>query len=213
MNTIAKALLWASFILLPACVYAQEMKVLPNPGELESRLAHEAQTLQSIESDFTQVKYVDVFAEKVTSKGKFYYQRSNKIRMEYFRPMDYLIVINGSQLKIVSDGKTNIMGLSSNQLMNQMQDMFTACMVGDLSRMSAGYRLTYFEDNRYYLVKIKPLNKAVLAYIAGMEIYIDKKDMSVYKLRLNETGTDYTEYEFYNKRFNSLKDGEKFAIR
>ena len=35
--------------------------------------------------------------------------------MEYFRPMDYLIVINGSKLKIVSDGKKSIMNLSSNK--------------------------------------------------------------------------------------------------
>ena len=66
--------------------------------EFESRLAKEAQTVESIESDFTQVKYLDVFDEKVTSKGKFYYQKTHKICMEYFRPMDYLIVINGSKL-------------------------------------------------------------------------------------------------------------------
>ena len=37
--------------------------------------------------------------------------------------------------------------------------------------------------------------------------------MSVYKLRLSETTTNYTEYEFYNKRFNALKDETKFSIR
>ena len=63
------------------------------------------------------------------------------------------------------------------------------------------------------MVKIKPTNKAVQAYIAGIEIYLDKKDMSVHKLRLSETATNYTEYEFYNKKFNSLKNETKFAIR
>ena len=32
-------------------------------------------------------------------------------------------------------------------------------------------------------------------------------------LRLSETATNYTEYEFYNKKFNSLKNETKFAIR
>lgn len=202
-----------SSLLSIASLHAQTMKKLIQTNEFESRLAKEAQTVQSIESDFTQVKYLDVFDEKVTSKGKFYYQKSNKICMEYVRPMDYLIVINGSKLKIVSDGKKNIMNLSSNKMMNQMQDMLTACMIGDLSNMSSNYRLEYFEDARYYLVKIKPTSKAVQAYIAGIEIYLDKKDMSVHKLRLSETATNYTEYEFYNKKFNSLKDETKFAIR
>ena len=177
------------FFLSIASTHAQGMKKMAQKTEFESRLAKEAQTVESIESDFTQVKYLDVFDEKVTSKGKFYYQKSNKICMEYFRPMDYLIVINGSKLKIVSDGKKSIMNLSSNKMMAQMQDMLTACMIGDLSKMSSNYLLEYFEDARYYLVKIKPTNKAVQAYIAGIEIYLDKKDMSVHKLRLSETAT------------------------
>ena len=201
------------FFLSIATVHAQSMKKMVQKTEFENRLAKEAQTVESIESDFTQVKYLDVFDEKVTSKGKFYYQKSNKICMEYFRPMDYLIVINGSKLKIVSDGKKSIMNLSSNKMIAQMQDMLTACMIGDLSKMSSNYQLEYFEDARYYLVKIKPTNKAVQAYIAGIEIYLDKKDMSVHKLRLSETATNYTEYEFYNKKFNSLKNETKFAIR
>lgn len=211
MRTLLTYLLLS--ILSIAAAQAQAMKKLVNLQEFESKLAKEAQTVASIESDFTQVKYLDVFDEKVTSKGKFYYQKSNKIRMEYFHPMDYLIVINGSKLKVISDGKKSIMNLSSNKMMNQMQDMLTACMVGDLSKMSSSYQLTYFEDSRYYLVKIKPTNKAIQAYITGIDIYLDKKDMSVYKLRLSETATNYTEYEFYNKKFNSLKNEEKFEIR
>ena len=164
------------FFLSIASTHAQGMKKMAQKTEFESRLAKEAQTVESIESD-------------------------------------YLIVINGSKLKIVSDGKKSIMNLSSNKMMAQMQDMLTACMIGDLSKMSSNYLLEYFEDARYYLVKIKPTNKAVQAYIAGIEIYLDKKDMSVHKLRLSETATNYTEYEFYNKKFNSLKNETKFAIR
>lgn len=192
---------------------AQQMKQLSNRQEFEKRLSNEAQTVESIESEFTQVKYLDVFDEKITSKGKFYYRKSNKICMEYARPMDYLIVINGPKLKIVSDGKKSTMNLSSNKMMNQMQDMLTACMIGDLSKMTANYQLEYQEDARYYLVKIKPISKVVQAYIAGIQIYLDKKDMSVHKLKLSETDTNYTEYEFYNKKFNSLKDETKFSVR
>lgn len=200
-------------IFAASSVNAQQMKKMTQLQEFESRLAKEAQTVQSIESEFIQVKYLDVFDEKVTSKGKFYYQKSNKICMEYARPMNYLIVINGNKLKIVSDGKKNVMNLSSNKMMGQMQDMLTACMIGDLSKMSSNYQLEYFENADHYLVKIKPTTKAVQAYIADIEIYLDKKDMSVYKLRLCETATNYTEYKFYNKKFNSLKDETRFTIR
>lgn len=200
-------------LLATGSLYAQPMKKLNNLQEFDKRLAQETQTVQSIESDFTQVKYLDVLDEKVTSRGKFYYKKSNRICMEYARPMNYLIVINGAKLKIVSDGKKSVMNLSSNKMMNQMQDMLTACMVGDLSKMTPNYRLEYLEDASYYLVRIKPVSKAVQAYIAGIDIYLSKKDMSVHKLRLSETATNYTEYEFHNQRFNSLKDEAKFSVR
>ena len=200
-------------LLFITSVNAQPMKKMTQLQEFNSRLVEEARTVQSIESDFTQIKYLDVFDEKMTSTGKFYYQNSNKICMEYSRPLNYLIVINDSKLKIVSDGKKSVMNLSSNKMMNQMQDMLTACMVGDLSRITSSYKLEYFEDPHYYLVKIKPISKAIQAYITGIDIFLDKKDMSVHKLRLNETATNYTEYEFYNKKFNSLKDESKFSVR
>ena len=39
--------------------HAQTMKKLIHTQDFENRLAKEAQTMQSIESDFTQVKYLD----------------------------------------------------------------------------------------------------------------------------------------------------------
>lgn len=191
---------------------AQQMRKINQMQEFDKRLSQETQTLQSIESDFSQTKYLDVLDEKVKSKGKFYYKKSNKIRMEYTSPINYLIVINGSKLKIVSDGKKNIMNVNSNKMMNEVQNMLTACTVGDLSKMSANYRLEYFEDAKSYLVKIKPISKTLQAYITSIQIYLDKKDMSVYKMILSETATNYTEYEFYNKKFNSLKNEAIFAI-
>lgn len=205
------------FLLLFCCtalpMQAQQMKKLTDLKGFEARLLQEAKNIESIESSFTQIKYLDVFDEKITSKGMFYYRKSNKICMDYSQPMNYLIVINNNKLKIVSDGKKSITDLSANKMMNQMQDMLTACMVGDLSQMSSDYVPEYFEDARYYLVTIKPTNKAVQAYIDNIRIYLDKKDMSVHKLRLSETATNYTEYEFSNKKFNSLKDDAKFTIR
>lgn len=211
MNYIKIFLLLLFCTVLP--MQAQQMKKLTDLKDFEARLLQEAKKIESIESSFTQIKYLDVFDEKITSKGMFYYRKSNKICMDYAQPMNYLIVINNNKLKIVSDGKKSITDLSSNKMMNQMQDMLTACMVGDLSPMSSDYAREYFEDARYYLVTIKPTNKAVKAYIDNIRIYLDKKDMSVHKLRLSETAANYTEYEFSNKKFNSLKDDAKFTIR
>ena len=57
------------FFLSIATVHAQSMKKMVQKTEFENRLAKEAQTVESIESDFTQVKYLDVFDERLLPKG------------------------------------------------------------------------------------------------------------------------------------------------
>lgn len=112
--TYMKILLLLMFCtVLP--MQAQQMKKLTDLKDFESRLLQEAKNIESIESNFTQIKYLDVFDEKITSKGTFYYKKSNKICMDYAQPMNYLIVINNNQLKIVSDGKKKHHGPSLQQ--------------------------------------------------------------------------------------------------
>lgn len=195
------------------CCQAQSWTKVDPSKEFSRRLSETASRTQSIECDFVQTKYLDVFAEKMVSKGKFYFRKENKICLSYSHPLDYLIVINGQKLKIVSDGKTNIVDLGSNKMMNGMNNLLAACMTGNLSLLKEGYEMQYLEDKDTYLVNVKPLNKGVKAYLAEMSIYFDKKDMAVKKLRLAENAVDYTEYEFNGRKFNTLASDEKFIVR
>ena len=104
------------------------------------------------------------------------------------------------------------MQLNTNKMMNEMQDMITACMVGDLNRMNDSYNLKYQEDNNQYIISITPRSKQVKDYVSAIEIRLSKADMSVDQLRMYENEADYTDYKFSNKRFNQLKDESRFAI-
>lgn len=200
-------------LLFALCIqtYAQQMKKLNDVDAFKKKIEQTASSVKSIESDFTQIKHLDIFDDNITSKGKFYYKHNDKICLEYTTPAKYLIVINGEKLKIVSDGKKNVMSLNSNKVMKEMRGMLTACMSGNITEVS-GYQMDFFENAQQYLVKIKPTNKSVQEYISGFDIYFDKKDLSVTKLRISEAGNNYTDYLFANKKFNSLNDEKKFAV-
>jgi outer membrane lipoprotein-sorting protein len=178
----------------------------------EQRLEQSTKAVKSIESSFTQVKHLDVFDNDITLKGKFYYKHNNKICLDYAGSLDYAIIINGDKLKIIDNGKKNIVNLTSNKTMKEMQGMLTACMSGDISLLSSEYEMDYFEDSKYFLVIVKPKSKVVQEYIKDFHIYFNKKDMSVDKLRISESATDYTDYTFSNKKINSLQNDEKFSV-
>ena len=206
--------LFAILVLVTAAHSAMaQARPVADMAKFENQLKTTAEKMKSIESDFTQVKHLDMFDEDVTSKGRFYYLKDNKISLDYSQPLSYLIVINGGRLKIVADGKKSIMQLNSNKMMNEMQDMITACMVGDLNRMISNYDLKFQEDDKQYIVSITPRNKAVKDYVSAIEIRLSKADMSVDQLRMYENEADYTDYRFTNKRFNQLKDESRFSMQ
>lgn len=211
-NRTMKHLLTLLIFTTSALAAAAQVSDIADMQQFESRLKATSDKLTSIECDFVQVKHLDMFDEDVTSKGRFYYLKNNKISLDYSQPLSYLIVINDSRLKIVADGKKSVMQLNTNKMMNEMQDMITACMVGDLNRMNNSYNLKYQEDNSEYIIGITPRSRQVKEYISAIEIRLSKADMSVDQLRMYENEADYTDYKFSNKRFNQLKDESRFAI-
>lgn len=199
-------------ILTGSSLWAQSFTPLKNLSDFESRLKDESSKQETIESDFKQIKYLDVFDEEIESTGMFYYKKPNMIRMEYNKPLDYLIVINNETLKIRSDQKTSKTDLSKNKMMLQVQEMIAGCMIGNLSGLTKSYKVDYFEDTKHYLLKLTPKNSSVKAYIFSIEMLISKHDMSVDRLKISETESDYTEYFFVNKKLNQFIGDAIFDI-
>lgn len=200
-------LFFSASILLNA-----QMKEIKSLEAFNKQITDFAVSVKSIESDFTQVKHLDIFNENITSKGHFYYIAEDKINLTYTHPTDYKIIINDNKIRIDSDGKTSVVALKSNKVMTEMRAMLTACMSGNISKIN-NYNMSFLEDAKTYLIKIKPTDKNLQSYVSGFEITMNKNDMSVSKLRIYEKGKDYTDYIFSNRKFNTLKDDSLFKIR
>lgn len=189
-----------------------DYKAIRSIDAFKKKLTEVSASISSIESDFVQTKYIDILSENVTSKGKFYYKKADKIRLEYTSPVSYLIVINGKKIKIVSDGKTNTYEIGSNPTMKQMNQLITACMTGNLDGLSSDYQLQFMENNSFYWLVVKPLG-AAKNYMKSIDIFMDKNDLSVQKLKMTEASGDFTEYSFINKKTNSNPADEKFSTK
>ena len=184
-----------------------------NIEEINSKLEQHTQSLQSIESDFEQVKHIDIFNEDVISKGTFLYHKDMKICLDYKTPSPYRMVIANNRLMTDMGGKRSVVTLKSNTMMNEMKAMISACMTGNLSAISSDFDLTYKENAEHYIITVKPRKSGVSNYIQRIEIYLAKKDMAVTRLTFYENEQDYTLYKFTNRRFNTLKnDDPRLAI-
>lgn len=199
------------FFLAIAAAAQTAFEPMVSTTHIDTALVKASNGIQSIESDFVQVKYMEMLSENIVSKGKFYYQKANKMVLDYASPAHYLIVINGQKVKIVSDGKKNIYDLQTNKMISQTGELLSACMTGNLRLLSPDYRLEYRENDTQYWIKVLPLG-GVKSYLKQIDIFLNKQDFSVDRLKMTEPTLDYTEYVFTNKKKNTLLSDEIFRI-
>lgn len=202
------------FLLILAPIgFAQNRQKMTNKSEFEKKLQAVSEKTQSVESEFRQEKFMSVFAEKIISSGKFYYRKPNNISLQYQKPMSYNITIANEKLQTISGKNKTTVNLGSNKMMAQMRGLIEASMVGNISALSKDYRLEYFQSDADYFIKITPISKSIQAYVKEIEITFDRQTMGVIQLRMTENNNDYTDYFFFNQKYNTLKNNEKFTIR
>ena len=184
-------------------------KPLVNSEEFRREFAKTAQATQSIMCDFVQEKNLSMLEDKIVSTGKFWFKRDNKVRMEYFKPTYYLIVINGNNIKTKDSQKeTKVSGKSFEQINKMMID----CVQGTaLDNKSFNTRL--FENGQSYLVEMTPVTKSMQGIFKNINLTVDKKDYSVTKMDMVEQSGDNTVISFLHKQMNvNIKD-DVFAIQ
>lgn len=176
-------------------------------------LVRKTSAVTSIQAKFVQEKYLSVFSSTVKSEGLFWWQKSNKICLDYRTPVKYRIVIAGDRIKTVSGGKSTVISTKGNPMMDQMSQLIASCMTGNLAAMGAGFSTLVQESAKDYRITITPVDKSVKNYIARMEIHLDKSDLSVNRLVMYENEADYTAYIFSDKKFNETIPAQVFDVR
>lgn len=91
----------------------------------------------SIQASFVQEKFLSVFSSTVKSEGKFYWEKEDKICLDYRTPAKYRITIACDKIKTVTNGKATVLSAKGNPMMDQMSALITSCMTGNLNAMGA----------------------------------------------------------------------------
>ena len=172
-----------------------------------------AELTNTIESSFTQEKFLSFLSEKVTSYGKFYFKNPNKLRWEYTKPFDYAIIINNEKMIIKNEKKENKFDLKSNKMFKEINEILVGCVNGSLLFDNEKFKTVLFENKEFVLAQLTPQSKTINDFIKTINIYIDKKDMTVSKIKMIEPTEDYTIISFKDKKINKGIKDEIFNIR
>ncbi len=203
-------------ILLAAAffVQAQPKGFVPvkDAAAFRQSFASASQKMNSFRADFVQEKNLSLLAEKITSKGKFYFRKTSDVRMEYLQPFNYLLVISGNKVHIKDGQKENTVSVKSNRLFQKINAITVDCVRGT-ALDNGDFRSAIFENQQFWLLELVPVSKELKDIFASIEIYLDRKDYSVSRINMVEKGGDNTLISFNQKEINAPLADALFSIR
>lgn len=201
------------FILSPVGVFAQHPGYRPVADIPSFKKEFQVQSAKvlSIESSFTQEKILTALTEKITSTGKFWFKRSNKVRIEYIKPFSYIMVMNDDKMLIRDNQKENRINVKSNKLFQQVNRIMIDCVQGTIMD-SKEFTTKVFENNYAYLLEMTPVSKSLREFFQTIVLEVDKKDYSVNVIEMNEPSGDKTSILFTEKKLNNPIPDAVFAL-
>lgn len=194
--------------------YAQPkgFKEVKNIIAFQQDLSKSNAAVQTISSDFSQIKNMALLAEKIKSKGKFYYKKEDKVRIEYLTPFNYLLVMNGTQVMVKDEQKTNKINTKNSKAMQSVNRIMIDCMRGTVFQ-NPDFKVEAFENNSNYLLCMAPATDAMKKMFKQIDVYLDKKSFDVDKLSMMELGGDFTDMNFSNTQHNTSLNESLFKVK
>ncbi|MBS1619545.1 MAG: outer membrane lipoprotein carrier protein LolA [Bacteroidetes bacterium] len=184
-----------------ASTYAQSFAPVKDEAAVRKKFAEVSQATKSIRSDFTQEKNLSMLAEKVESRGVFYFKKPNMVRLEYTKPFKYLLIMSNGKATIKDDAKTTQMDMHKTKIFQQVNGLIVDCVQGSALNNS-NFQVKISESTTQLRMDMKPLAKGLKEFFSDIIIFIDKTDYSVNKMQMNELSGDNTVITFSNKKIN-----------
>ena len=214
MNKFFKYIIFFCVSFYSLSLLAQSsFKSINDISNFKNKLKEVSKATKSIESDFVQEKNVSVLTKKIVSKGIFCFKKENNIRWEYLEPYKYLVVISNNKISVKDDKSKKQFDSQSSPMSKELVMMMFNFIQGNISACEKEYDILYLENDKYYYLKMIPKSSKIKKMLSQVDLYFEKKDFTVSKVKMLEPGGDYTNIEFINKKLNILISEDKFVIK
>ncbi len=140
--------------------------------------------------------------EKLISSGKFWFEKKDKLRMEYLHPYTYLMVLNAGRIFVRDGQKENKISANSNKALQQVNRILIDCVSGKTLE-NTDFQSRVYESGSSFMIELVPIDKNLSALYRNINIVIDKKDYSVNAVEMHELSGDKTILRFQNKIINA----------
>ena len=195
-----KLLIFCFLILYPAISDAQDYRKVDQPDHVYAALKQRSGKVHTIQADFTEIRYVSYLKEPQKSSGKFYFEKKDRMRWEQTNPGSYVIMIDGSSLRVSEGGKEKNIK-SAGQMTGMIRDMLLMIVRGDY-QSGKEFEKELLQNATAYRMVMRPVEKRLKQRYDKLELQFSKSTLELEELIFFEKGGDRQVLAFRNEKVN-----------
>ena len=204
--------LLSCLLLCTALLQAQYQEITKEQqDEIVGRMAQAADGMTTLQGEFVQVKELSFMNDRITSEGKIYYKKADKIRWEYTKPYIYVFSTDGTQVHLTSGDKTSRMPVKSSRLFGELSKVMTGGISGHGLIDSPDFEARFMAGKDDYKVILTPKKKEVKDLFSSIQLYVGKPDGRIRTVELTEKSCDRTTITLKNVQENTAISDDLFS--
>ena len=207
MRTVLSLFLFLFALSLP-CLSQTKLSEAQQKQVLE-KIDAAAQTMKTMQCDFTQTKHMKLLSKDMLSKGKMYFKAPDKLRWQYTTPYDYTFIMSGDKVSL-NDKQIDV---QKNKMFRQITSIILGSITGGGLKSSANFTVEMYKADNGYFAKLYPKKKEVKQVYQVIEIYFNTALTMVSSVKMVEKTGDTTTVTLSNTKNNIAVDESLFSIR
>ncbi len=184
-----------------------------HPQEIPRDMQQKIRSIMTLSCDFEQEREVSVLTEKATSKGKIFYQKSDKLHWQYLTPARSGFVVNGDGIMITGADGQPVPDQSSSRIFRQISKIILMGLDGTGLSDSRDFSVTCASGAGCIVVHLSPAGRDLRKFFTGIDLHFTLPDYIVDKVVICEISGDKTTIRMKNTVVNKPIDPLVFEIK
>jgi Outer membrane lipoprotein-sorting protein len=179
-------------------------------NEVVNKITQASGNMTTMQGDFIQVQELSFMDEKLTSEGKMYYKKTDKIRWEYIKPNKYVFSMDGKNVSMTMGDKTNTVPAKSNKMFGEISRVMTGGISGNGLVDSPDFDSQFMVGKDDYQIILTPKKKEIKDLFSLVQLYVGKADNRIRMVELVAKSGDKTTITLKNVKINEAIDDKIF---
>ncbi len=184
-----------------------------NEAQIRQAITQAASTMKTMQCDFTQTKHLKMLNDKMTSKGRMYYQQTNRLRWEYTSPYSYTFILNDDKVLLKNKQRNDVIDVNKNKLFREIARIMMNSVVGTSLTDDKSFKSTIATNGNEWIASLLPQRKDMKQLFQKIILHFNRTNAMVKQVEFIERNGDKTVIELNNIRTNEKISADMFTIR